>query len=77
MALGGGLGFKLGEIFTGQSIEQFGDRNDNRGFKRFAFAFLLSLLIGGFGLFGGFIFQSHFLKSSNPGNPVSPAGQLK
>lgn len=53
MGLGGAIGTWIGEKVTGQSIEEYTERDDDSGHGKAAIALVLALLAGGFGFVQG------------------------
>ena len=53
MGLGGAAGAWVGEKVTGQTLEEYNERDDGKGHKRIAFVLILTLLAGGFGFVKG------------------------
>lgn len=49
----GWFGFWAGEMITGQTMEEYAEREDDHGNKRLAFVLALSLIAGGFGFIKG------------------------
>jgi hypothetical protein len=49
----GGFATWVGEVITGQSLEEYTQRNDDFGHKRAALVVVLALLAGGFGFVKG------------------------
>ncbi len=53
MLLGGGAGAWIGEKVTGQSIEDYNDRDDDAGHSKAVIVLALSLVLGGIGFVQG------------------------
>jgi len=53
MALGGAVATWIGEKMTGQSIEEYTERDDDLGHGKAAIVLVLALLCGGFGFYQG------------------------
>jgi hypothetical protein len=53
MGLGGAAGTWIGEKVTGQSIEEYNEREDDLGHSKVAIVLALSLLLGGIGFVKG------------------------
>ena len=53
MGLGGAAGAWIGEKVTGQSIEEYNEREDDLGHSKVAIVLALSLLLGGIGFVKG------------------------
>lgn len=53
MALGGAVATWIGEKMTGQSIEEYTERDDDLGHGKAAIVLALALLCGGFGFYQG------------------------
>lgn len=53
MLLGGAAATWIGEKVTGQTIEEYNEREDGKGHKRIAFVLILTLLAGGVGFVKG------------------------
>lgn len=53
MLLGGGAGAWIGEKVTGQSVEDYTDRDDDAGHSKAAILLALSLILGGVGFVQG------------------------
>ena len=53
MGLGGAAGTWIGEKVSGQSLEEYKERDDGSGNKRAAFVVALALFLGGFGFVKG------------------------
>ena len=53
MGLGGAFGTWVGEQVTGQSIEEYNERDDDLGHKRAAIVLALALVLGGIGFVKG------------------------
>jgi len=53
MGLGGAAGLWIGEKVTGQSVEEYTSRDDNKGHTKAAIVLALTLLAGGFGFVKG------------------------
>ena len=53
MGLGGAAGAWIGEKVTGQSIEEYNEREDDLGHSKAAIVLALSLLLGGIGFVTG------------------------
>jgi len=53
MGLGGAAGAWIGEKITGQSIEEYNEREDDLGHSKAAIVLALSLLLGGIGFVKG------------------------
>lgn len=53
MGLGGVTGTWIGEKITNQSLEEYNERDDDKGHKRAAFVVALALLLGGIGFVKG------------------------
>lgn len=53
MGLGGAAGTWIGEKVSGQSLEEYNERDDGSGNKRAAFVVALALFLGGFGFVKG------------------------
>lgn len=64
MAIGGAIGTKFGEIATGQSLEEYTERNDDHGHKRAALVVALALLCGGIGFTQGHKLHQEFNQES-------------
>lgn len=66
MVLGGAVGTKFGEIATGQSLEEYTQREDDHGHKRAAFVIALALIFGGIGFTQGQSLHQEFNQESQP-----------
>ena len=64
MGIGGAIGTKFGEIATGQSLEEYTERDDDHGHKRAAFVVALALLFGGIGFTQGHKLHQEFNSES-------------
>jgi len=53
MGLGGAFGLWVGEQVTGQSVEEYTSRDDDKGHAKAAIVLALTLLAGGFGFVKG------------------------
>jgi hypothetical protein len=53
MGLGGATGAWIGQKVTGQTIEEYNERDDGLGNKRAAAVLALSLILGGIGFVKG------------------------
>jgi hypothetical protein len=53
MGLGGAGAAWIGQKVTGQTIEEYNEREDGKGNKRIAFVLIMTLLAGGFGFIKG------------------------
>ena len=59
MGLGGALGTWIGELTTGQSVQDYADSEEDNGHKKMAIVLSLALILGGV----GFV-QGHNIKNS-------------
>lgn len=66
MGLGGAFGTWIGQMVTGQTIEEYNEREDGSGNKRSAFVLALALLLGGFGFIKGDEIKKDFDTQSTP-----------
>jgi hypothetical protein len=66
MGLGGAIGTFIGEKVTGQSIEEYTERDDDSGHGKAAIALVLALLAGGFGFVQGTNLQKEWNNSNTP-----------
>jgi hypothetical protein len=64
MGIGGAIGTKFGEIATGQSLEEYTERDGDHGHKRAAFVVALALLFGGIGFAQGHKLHQEFNSES-------------
>jgi len=53
MGLGGAFGLWVGEMVTGQSVEEYTSRDDDKGHTKAAIVLALSLILGGIGFVKG------------------------
>jgi len=53
MGLGGAFGLWVGEQVTGQSVEEYTSRDDNKGHTKASIVLALTLLVGGIGFVKG------------------------
>lgn len=53
MGLGGAVGLWIGEKVTGQSVEEYTSRDDNKGHTQAAIVLAMTLLLGGIGFVKG------------------------
>ena len=68
MLLGGGAGAWIGEKVTGQSVEDYTDRDDDAGHSKAAIVLVLSLVLGGIGFVKGDQIKKGF--DASPATPV-------
>jgi hypothetical protein len=66
MGLGGAGATWIGQKVTGQTIEEYKERDDGKGNKRFAFLLIMTLLAGGFGFVKGTELQQEFNTPTTP-----------
>jgi hypothetical protein len=66
MGLGGAFGTWVGEQVTGQSIEEYNERDDGSGNKRAAVVVALALILGGIGFVKGDEIKKGFDADSVP-----------
>jgi hypothetical protein len=66
MGLGGATGAWIGQKVTGQTIEEYNERDDGLGNKRAAAVLALSLILGGIGFVKGDEIKKGFDASSVP-----------
>jgi hypothetical protein len=71
MGLGGIAGTWVGEKVTGQSIEDYNDREDDRGHKRVAIVIALALFLGGLGFVKGSALKKDFDSDSPSSVPTT------
>lgn len=70
MGVGGALGTWIGQLVSGQTIEEYNDRTDDAGHGKAAFVFALALILGGFGFVKGVEIQKSFDSPSTPSSEV-------
>jgi hypothetical protein len=66
MLLGGAAGAWIGEKVTGQSLEEYTDRDDDSGHGKAALVLALTLFAGGFGFVQGDGIKKGFDAPSTP-----------
>jgi hypothetical protein len=66
MGLGGAFGTWVGEQVTGQSIEEYNERDDGLGNKRASVVVALALILGGIGFVKGDEIKKGFDADSVP-----------
>ncbi len=71
MLLGGAAGAWVGEKVTGQSVEDYGERDDDLGHGKAAIVLALSLILGGVGFVQGDAIKKGFDAPDTPAQ-VSP-----
>lgn len=71
MGLGGAAGAWIGEKVTGQSLEKYSEREDNKGHVRAAVVVALALVLGGFGFVKGDEFKRGLNTDSPTRQPVT------
>jgi hypothetical protein len=73
MLVSGAAATWFGQLITGQTIEDYNERDDNKGHKRIAFVLVLAILAGGFGFVKGDELKKEFDTSS--GTPAQVQSQ--
>ena len=66
MLLGGISATWIGEKITGQSIEEYNERNDDKGHSKIAIVLALALISGGFGFVQGTTLQKEWNTPETP-----------
>lgn len=64
MGIGGAIGTFMGQLITGQSLEEYAERDDDYGNKRAAFVVALALICGGIGFTQGHKLHQEFNSES-------------
>ena len=74
MVVGGAFGAKVSEMLTGQTIDEYNERNDDSGHSKFLIVFAVSMILGGYGFVKGTEIHK-YLNSPTPSIPseVKPA----
>lgn len=71
MGLGGSFGTWFGEKLTGQSVDEYNERNDDLGHGKALIVLVLALILGGFGFVKGTEIQKGFDPQSSPPTNVN------
>lgn len=66
MGLGGALGTWIGELTTGQSVQDYADSEEDNGHKKMAITLSLALILGGVGFVQGHNLKNSFNETSVP-----------
>jgi hypothetical protein len=66
MGLGGALGTWIGQLATGQTIEEYNDRDDDSGHTKAAITLALALILGGVGFVQGDSIKKSFDAPETP-----------
>jgi hypothetical protein len=75
MGLGGAAGTWIGEKVTGQSIEEYNERDDDLGHSKAGIVIVLALLLGGLGFVKGDELKKGFDAPSDTPAQVKPASK--
>lgn len=66
MGLGGAFGTWIGQLATGQTIEEYSDRDDDSGHTKAAITLALAIILGGFGFVQGQSIKKQFDSPNTP-----------
>ncbi len=66
MAIGGATGTWIGQLVTGQTIEEYTDRDDDRGHTKALITVALALILGGIGFVKGSEIKNEFDAPNTP-----------
>lgn len=75
MGLGGAAGTWIGEKVTGQSIEEYNERDDDLGHSKAVIVLALALILGGLGFVKGDELKKGFDAPSDTPTEVQPASK--
>ena len=72
MGIGGAFGTWIGQLVTGQTIEEYSDRDDDSGHTKAAITLALALILGGVGFVQGDSIKKGFDAPSTPSQVEQP-----
>ena len=72
MGIGGAFGTWIGQLVTGQTIEEYSDRDDDSGHTKAAITLALALILGGVGFVQGDSIKKGFDDPSTPSQVEQP-----